>query len=371
MLKKVRFRIVLLVSVSTLWITHNSLAGQSSSKPLISQELLKHARLKMLWDNELPIKKNENLDRLLLFDNRLYIVSDRNFMLSLDQKSGEIIFGKAIEAAGLPVTGVKLYDNELMYISSSSKLVQMNAQSGNVLKTTDISFSASCPVARNSTYFYIAGTDNRLHAIHAGYKVQAFEVAAENESMITSVTAGESSVIFATAAGNIISIAPDMPRRLWQFDASKAIAGEVITDGMSMFFASRDTNVYRVDMVGLPEKKRLIWKHQTAAILEDAPVVTRGIVYQHVKDKGLTAINKDTGSALWRVPGGIDLLTEAKNKAYVITNTKTLVVMDNIKAKKLYTVNITGVTKHASNVTDDKIYIADNTGRIACLRPVE
>jgi len=120
-----------------------------------------------------------------------------------------------------------------------------------------------------------------------------------------------------------------------------------------------------------PKKKRLIWKHQTAAVLEDAPIVTQGIVYQHVKGKGLTAINKDTGLAMWQVPGGVDLLTEAGNKAYVITNTSTLVVMDNIKAKKLYTVNLTGITKHTSNIMDDKIYLADNLGRIACLQPVQ
>jgi outer membrane protein assembly factor BamB len=371
MLKMVRFRIVLLFSISALWFTQNSLAAQISSKPLISQELLKHARLKMLWDNELPIEKNENLDRLLLFDNRLYALSDRNFMMSLNQKNGKIIFGKNIEPAGLPIMGLRLYENELIYVSSNSNLVQLNAQSGAVLNTTDIGFSLSCPVARNSSYFYLAGTDNRLHVIHADNKVQAFEVAAENESMITSVFADEISVIFATAEGNIICIAPDKPQRTWQFDASKAIAGEIVVEGMSLYFASRDTNVYRVDMVGMPEKKRLIWKHQTAAVLEDTPIVTQGIVYQHVEGKGLAAINKNTGAALWQVPGGLDLLTEAGNKAYVITETRTLVVMDNIKAKKLYTVNFTGVTKHASNITDDKIYIADNIGRIACLQPVE
>ena len=371
MLKMVRFRIVLLFSFSALWFMQNTFAGQSGSKPLISPELLKHAGLKMLWDNKLPIKQNENLDRLVLFSNHVFAVSERNFLVSLNQKNGEIIFGRTIEPAGLPIAGAKLYGNELIYVSSSSKLVQVNAQTGNVLKTTDVGISISCPVARNSSFFYIAGTDKRLHAIHAGNMVQAFEVSAQNESAITSVTADESSVIFATAAGNIICITSDRPQRLWQFDASKAVAGEVIKDGMSLFFASRDTNVYRVDIVGAPERRRLIWKHQTAAVLEDTPIVTQGIIYQHVKGKGLTAINKNTGSAMWQVPGGVDLLTETSNKAYVITNTGTLVVMDNVRAKNLYTVNLKGVTKHISNITDDKIYIADNHGRIACLQPVE
>jgi len=371
MLKTVRFGIALLVSISALFITQTGLADSGSSNSLVSPELLKHAELKILWENELPIKKNEKLDRLLLFGNHLYVISDHNFMLSLNQKNGNIIFGTTIEWAGLPVTGIKLYDNELLYVNSDSKLVQMNAQTGVVLKTTDIGFSVCCPVARNSSYFYLAGTDKRLHVMHADNKVQVFEVAAENESMITSVTADDSMALFATNAGNIICIAPDMPKRLWQFDAAGAIAGAVIRDGMSLFFACRDTNVYRVDMVGLPEKKRLVWKHQTAAFLEDAPIVTKGMVYQHVKDKGLTAINKDTGSALWQVPGGVNLLTESGNKAYVITNTRKLVVMDNVKAKKLYSVNFADVSKHVSNTTDDKIYIANVRGRIACLQPVD
>lgn len=371
MLKTVRFGTILLVSISTLWLTQNTFAGKSSSKPLVSTELLKHAGLKLLWDNELPIKKNEKLDRLLLFDNYLYAITDHNFMLSLNQKNGNIIFGRIVESAGIPITGLKLYGNELLYVSSNSKLVQMNAQSGDVLKTTDVGFSVSCPVARNSSYFYLAGTDKRLHAIHTDNKVQAFEVAAQNNSIITSVSADENFAIFATLAGNIICIAPNAPRRLWQFDASGPIAGPIIRSGMSLYFAGEDTNVYRVDMVGFPGSAQLAWKHQTAAVLEDAPVVTQGIVYQHVKGKGLTAINKETGSAMWQVPKGVDLLTEAANKAYVITNIVTLVVMDNIKAKELYKVNFAGVTKHVSNINDNKIYIADELGRIACLQPVE
>ena len=71
----------------------------------------------------------------------------------------------------------------------------------------------------------------------------------------------------AKETGNIISIAPDKPVRLLQFDASKAIAGPIVREGLSLFFARKDTNVYRVDVVGLPDRKRLVWKPQTAAVL--------------------------------------------------------------------------------------------------------
>jgi outer membrane protein assembly factor BamB len=93
-------------------------------------------------------------------------------------------------------------------------------------------------------------------------------------------------------------------------------------------------------------------------------------VYQHVPYKGLVAINKASGKLTWEVPGGTDLLAEAGEKAYVISKGQ-LVVMDNKKAKRLYSVNFAGVSKHASNTADSKIYIADETGRIACLKPIE
>jgi hypothetical protein len=54
-----------------------------------------------------------------------------------------------------------------------------------------------------------------------------------------------------------------------------------------------------------------------------------------------------------------------------VTNVRTLVVMDNNRAKKLYWVNFAGVSIHAANAPDSKLYIADKRGRVACLEPVE
>jgi len=68
---------------------------------------------------------------------------------------------------------------------------------------------------------------------------------------------------------------------------------------------------------------------------------------------------------------GVDLLAEANGKAYVITNVGTLVVMDNKKAKQLYSVNFANVSRYAANVADSKIYIGDKAGRVACLKPID
>ena len=370
MLRSSRQRLVWLAGLVILCTVQSGSAAQISPAQLVSPELLKHANLKILWENELPIKEGESVGHLFLLANRLYAISDHNYMLSLDREDGKIVFGKTVAPAGLLTSGMMLYSDELLYVNGSS-LVQVDAGSGIERRSIDIGQGMTCPAARNSSHFYVAGIDKRLHALRTENRVQAFEVAADNESVITSILADEDFVIFATAKGNVIRIASNKAVRLWQFDAAGAIAGPVVRDWMSLFFASKDTNVYRVDMAQPPEQKRLVWKYQAAGVLEEAPRVTQRVVYQHVRGKGVVAIDKETGSAMWSVPGGRDLLAEARGKAYVITDAATLVVMDNAKARNLYSINFAHVSKYAANAMDDKIYIADKRGRTACLQPVE
>jgi outer membrane protein assembly factor BamB len=227
----------------------------------------------------------------------------------------------------------------------------------------------------------LAGSDGRLRTFRAGDKVKVFEVAAENNPPITSVIADDNSVVFATEAGNVISIAPDEPEKVWQFDATGGIVGPIVKDGESLFLASKDTYVYQLDIrkEGFPFRDTMrngartppVWKYQTEAILDKAPRVTREVVYQYVPNKGLTAINRKSGKFMWQVKNGLDLLAEAEGKAYVFKKEGELVVMDNSSKKRLYSVNFARVSRYAANVADSKIYIADKTGRIACLRPVE
>jgi outer membrane protein assembly factor BamB len=353
-----------------LCFVQGQVAAASGQDQVISPELLKHAGLKTVWESELPIKKGETLAQLVLLGNRVYAISSRNYVVSMDKDTGNNVFSRTVAPEGFPIAGLVLYGDTILSVGGS-KLEELDVETGKRRSQVDVRFGITCPAARNSGFFYVAGTDNRMHVYRADDRVQIFEAAATNDSTITSVVADDNFVVFATDAGNVIGIAPDERRRLWQFDAAGAVAGSVVKDWMSLFFASKDTNVYRVDVVGLPEKTRLIWKYQAAAVLKDAPRVTQEVVYQRVRGKGMTAIDKETGLRMWRVPGGVEFLAEARGRAYVITKGEKLVVMDNSKAKRLHSVNFAGATVHLPNTGDDKFYIADKRGRVMCLQPVE
>lgn len=364
-----RHKLILVVLSVMLCGLADALAAASGSRWLVSPELLKQAHLRIVWQKVLPIRDVESLQRLALLGDRIYALSNHNHMVSLDRRDGKIIFGRSLAPAGFEILGPELYADTLISVIGD-KIVEFSTESGRRLSSKAIGDGIVCPATRNSLYYYVSGVDNRLHTLRAEDKVQVFEVAADNESTITSIVADEGFTVFGTDAGNVISVTADRPRRLWQFDAAGPLAGPIVRDGSSLFFACKDTNVYRVDMVS-PMAARLIWKYQTEGVPDRAPRVTEKVVYQYVPGRGLTAIDRQSGRSLWSLPEGFDLLTEAADKAYVITKVRTLAVMDNSKAKKLYWVNFAGVSTHVANTPDSVIYIADERGRVACLEPVE
>lgn len=339
-----------------------------SSGRLVSPELLEHASLKIVWENELPIKPGESLKRLYIIDEQLYAFSDRNYLISLDRNRGTITFGRSIAPLGVLVGDMVPFEGELM-AAFGSRLMTIDPRTGRESDVASFDYGISCPPGRNEALLYVAGADRRLHVMHAKNKVQIFEVSPDNKSMITSLLADERSVIFGTDAGNVVCMAPNAARRMWQFDASKGVVGPLIMDGQSLFLASKDLNVYRIDVVGATGID-LVWKTQVVGVPESEPRVTRTIVYQRLRGKGVTAIDKQAGTVLWTLPAAAELLAETAGRAYLMTHNRTLSVMDNNTGKKLYSVNFALVNRCAVNVVDGKMYIGDENGRVACLEPV-
>lgn len=288
--------------------------GAEASEGLISEDLLDHAYLAKVWETTLPVKAGEGLDSVTLLDGRLYVRSSENYLWSIDRASGTVVFGRSVARPGFLLLGWTSFGDRLISVIDS-RLTEFDRDSGMRRRVSDLELDIVAPPARNSRFVYVSAADRRLHALRASDMVQMFEASARNGSEITSVLADESMVVLGTEGGNLIAVTADGPRKLWQFDAGGAMAGLVVRDGQSFYFASKDTNVYRVDMANL-RTASLTWKYQTEAILDRPPRVAATAVYQYARGRGVTAIDKRSGKALWSLPEGVDLLAEGAGKAY-------------------------------------------------------
>ncbi len=360
-----KFRLTLIAVVSQVVFT-SMLLAENEDRWLIPRGMVASAELKIVWQFNLPMADGETLNDMLLCGNRLCTLSSGNYLSCINKADGNMMFSDLIAQAGLPVVDFESYKGELLTMVGN-KLIEISADFGSQKTTTQIDTGVVCPVVRNESFFYIAGADRRIRVLKADNKVKVFEVAADNGSGITSVLAEDKFVVFATEAGNVVRIAADKPAKVWQFDAPSAIIGPVVHEATSLYFACRDTCVYRIEL----SSGKLLWKYQTQGVLDTAPQLGGKLVYQCVPNMGLAAIDKQTGKLVWQVKDGAGMLSESGDKTFVITKGGVLAAMDSAKAKQLYSVNIGLPVKYATNTADSKIYIADAEGRIACLEPAK
>jgi len=335
---------------------------------LVSPELLGAAKLEIVWETVLPIRPGEKLQTLSCVGGGVYALSDRNYLAALGGDKGNVVFAKSIAPVGFPLLGFDRFEDVLITVIGNS-ILEIKPGSGTIARTLPVTdYGLICPVARTESHYYLPGVDTRVHVVKAESLVELFTVAGTAQSAITSVVAADDYVVFATNAGYLMSFAPDRPYKFWDMQFAEGIVGPVVRSGDSLFFACGDTHVYRVDCPTITNK-RLVWKHPIGSIPKTSPRVTANVVYQYGPLKGVTAIDRESGKALWKLPEGLDLLAESARRAYLISTQKTLVVMDNAGSRKVLTVNMADVDLYASNTQDARMYIGDTRGRVMCIRP--
>ena len=343
--------------------------AQTKSVWLVSPKLLLKSGLAEQWQITVPLKqqKNERIDRILVFGDYLYVLTDQNYLYCINRAKGTVRFVLQLAVAGLPVCQPQYYQNKLWFMVGN-KLLVLDPKSGVLSKARRLGMigtSAACPVARNSTHLFVAGTDKRLHAIVADEYWQQFMATADDDSSISSVIADDDFVIFSTLSGNVVSISSERSKKLWQFDVGGAITAPIVRDGDRLYVGSEDTKLYKFDI----HTGQSIWTapFQAGAALKTAAVTGTNVIYQYAGEQGLYAVDKKNGRKIWHVPEGIAFLTEKNSLAYVLAKPAVMVVMDNRKGKKLYSLNFAAISNYAINTIDSRIYVADDRGRLMCI----
>jgi outer membrane protein assembly factor BamB len=355
------------ISILGLVLVFGGVEGFSQSPEqgfLISPVLLKHSGMEMQWQLNLPIKPSEKVERLFVFDEYLYVLTDHNYLFCLERVKGTLRFEQPLAVAGLPICAPKYYGGKLNFVVGNELLVLDPAAGAMVEKRKLKGFGKGsvCDIARNSAYLYVVGSDRRIHALVAGEYWEKFSVSADNDSLINSLLVDDKLIIFTTGAGNVVRVSSDGPAKKWQFDLPGTIKAPIVRDGDSLFVGSENTKLYKLDI----NTGQKIWPvdFQTGAVLTEPTIIGDKTVYQYGGDKGLYAVDKEGGEKVWQIEDGIGILTEKDGRAYVLAGAGVLIVMDNDSGEQLYSVNVSAVSRHATNMTDSAIYVSDDEGRL-------
>ena len=359
------FASILVVLIPSALAADQAVASyELANSELVSRDMLSHAGLRADWQINLPLQKNENLGPLYIDGDYLYVLTDKNFMFCIDRKKGTERFQIRLTNPGLPIHRPTFYDGKVI-VTVGTKLLVIDPHVGGIIAKEEmnrVGRSTAFSVVRNSENYYVSGSNKRLHAMDAKEYYLKFMVSADNDSLINSVIANEENVIFATESGNVVSIPFNSREPNWQTDTATGIFAPIVSADGELYISSLDMKLYKLN----EENAVAAWERpfQTGQSLMASARIGKNVVYQYAGDEGLYAIDRKTGKKVWNLKNGFDLLTELGSRAYILGKPSVLYVMDNEKAKILYSLNVAGVTNYAVNTTDSKIYIAGKKGRL-------
>ena len=345
------------------------LAGiASGASPLLDPNALADIGLRIAWQRPLPIYEDETLEQFVLRDDRLFLLTSGNYAIAIQRDNGSTIFMKRMAPKGFEVNGWQLSEDGLLS-SIGEVLTVMGPNTGTVRGYKDFKVNLTDAPASNTDGVYLAGRDHRIHAIGRKDHVVHYQVGAKSGAAVTAVAAGGHGVVLATSAGDVMALTSGtQPIIRWEFQARDAVAAPLVIDADRLYFASRDSYVYRLNLD--PRAKRLVWRTQCDALLDTAPLVTASVVYQALGCDSMMALDKETGAALWTQTGVCSLLAQSGPWAYLWTEDQKIVVMDNEKGQWAHMIAAPGLVYACTNTQDAEIYLADDQGRIVCLTPV-
>jgi outer membrane protein assembly factor BamB len=348
----------------TVILGAGALEAAGKGRLLVAPQLLDTAGLTLDWQVHLAVSEVEIVEKMLVFDEYLIVLTDHNYLFCIDREKGSIYFEFQLVPAGLPVYPPQYYGGKFWFVVGNELLV-VNPHAATAPKPRKLSVvgsGATSAAMRNTSHLYIAGSDRRVHALVTDGYWQRFSASAENNSLINSLVCDDKFVAFATDAGNVVCMSPSEPKEYWQRDLVDRIDAPIVRDGNWLYVSVESGKIHKLSITtGIDGWKE---QFQAAAALVDSAVTGKKVIYQYAGVKGFYAVDKKSGAALWQLENGIGLLAENGTSSYVFAKPGMLIRMDNAEAKKIYSVNLAGVAKFASNTVDSKMYISSDKGKV-------
>ncbi len=335
---------------------------------LVETALLESVGLEADWQVNLPMRAGESIEQMYVFDRYLYLRTNQNYLYVVDIEKQAFRFGVQLATRGLPVCHPLFRDGQAWFVVGSD-LIAVDPKAGGIdfkRPLKHVGRNAVGQLDSNSRRLYVPGSDKRLHSIVLDGYWQDFMVAAEDGAQVNSVVADDEHVVLSTESGHVISIWPDQARRRWGFDIVGRITAPIVRDDDWVYVSGLNAKLYKLNI----RTGRSAWRDAFHAgePLKKSAFVGKRLVYQSAQGNGVYAVDKQSGKSVWNVPAGVDVLAETETRAYVYAEPGMLVVMDNGKGSRVYSINFSTVRKYAINMMDDSLYVADLQGRVMCIK---
>jgi len=325
------------------------------------------------WQASLPMMPGDAVAGGFLVDDALYVVTEGGGFFTVTAGEGLIrwaenlteadyrIYRPAhIQTAGHPDTVV---------VPTTTFIAFFDRYAGTLLRKFRPPFPTAGPAIGYGATLLVGGLDGQFHSLlldnpMAADPIQQWTVEAGGAVVSAPVLYAGQMLAFASQGGTAYACRADDKALAWAFRTGGPILGDLAVDDTGVYIASMDRSLYKIDRMS----GRRLWRLRMERPLTDGPVVTAETVYQYCPERGLSAINPDTGKVRWRHDAGRSLIAHSASGDFVFTSAGQIDLVDHAGGAIKHSLAAGDVRAAVLNTQDDVLYLLGCDGRVLCAR---
>jgi hypothetical protein len=353
------------------------------------------------WLADLPVASGDELSRMVVDGDTLYVFSKNAGVVSINRTAGTINFLAHINSPSPRLLNPVALADRLVFPTAVS--LEVYDKTGHFLRSVLLHVPLRSGAAGVGDVIYFGADDpdgGRLVAedLSRSFSTVRWELLTPGGSITGAPAVFAGNIYVGTEAGTVYAVNSDRAS-VWNTDKSIFTVGDRIVadlktdapgtkaDDANLYIACMDTKLYAVSAL----TGKLHWQYYAGVPLSSPPVICADMVYQEIPGEGVAAIDKTDPRfnrlPRWTYHPATRFLSQDDTYAYLLEprtvdagkkfpfGRKTrminvIVAVDKKTGRLAFESNHTDFAIFGTNNTDSLIYAGYSPGEVLAIKPV-
>lgn len=342
--------------------------------PVVESADLASAGYLKYWDVELPFQAGEQVRAAHLVDENLYVTSTLGNFYVVEAQQGLLRWTKAITEPEYTVHRPTHLRSAAgpgpLCVVTTSRTYLLDRYDGEEINSFVPEFAPGGSAIGDESRLYFGGADGMVHCLSWKHPfgrvpIDRWELMAQGPVRAMPMFSGPDKLVFASQGGFLASCYTFDKALDWRAHTEDAILADPWVDDSGVYVACTDRSLYKFDV----SSGALLWRKRFPQPLTRAPIVHRGMVFQHCEGVGLSVLDAASGDERWVRADGVKFISGRAGEVVLLTERGSAEVVGLDSGDTVRELAGSGVAFAVTNTTDDRVILLGSDGQISCARP--
>jgi len=336
--------------------------------------------LEMMWSAQAVLNPSrDTLAHITLDEELVYIMGTNGVLTAFDAENGQrqwaVRLGRFDETSFPPVSN----ENVVLAVVGPS-MYGLSKRTGGIMWTLRLPGAPSTGPTVDDTQVYVGTLDGSLYAFSLkkiqqlylerrlpqwSHDTQVWRYQAAKEVTSPPISVGRT-VNFASRDGSLYAVTTNRRELTYQFETDAPIVAPMARVGDTQFLASEDYTFYAINA----NNGKVLWEVVTGLPIRKAPYAIGSSLFLAPDRGGLYCLDVATGEKRWWHPKLTDFVSTTNAITFARDYDKNLVLVGLKDGELIGRIPASAYPRHVANDRTDRVYLANDSGRILAIRQV-